>query len=88
MVTAVMGICAAFVNLSSFGRAGPGKGVMNMFGLGLPEMGVIIVIALFIFGPRRLPEIGNAIGKSIREFKGAIDGIEGNKEKPDEPVAK
>ena len=40
-----------------------------MFGLGVPELVIILVIALIIFGPRKLPEIGGAIGKSLREFK-------------------
>lgn len=54
-----------------------------MFGLGLPEMAVVAVIALFIFGPRRLPEIGQAIGKSMRAFKNSIDDIEKPVEKSD-----
>ncbi|MCM8781977.1 MAG: twin-arginine translocase TatA/TatE family subunit [Candidatus Omnitrophica bacterium] len=40
-----------------------------MFGLGMPELLVILVIALLIFGAAKLPEIGRALGKAISEFK-------------------
>jgi sec-independent protein translocase protein TatA len=40
-----------------------------MFGLGLPEMGVILVVALLIFGPKKIPEMGSALGKTLRGFK-------------------
>ncbi|MCX5805767.1 MAG: twin-arginine translocase TatA/TatE family subunit [Proteobacteria bacterium] len=43
-----------------------------MFGLGMPELIVIMVIALIIFGAGKLPEVGGAIGKSIKSFKKSI----------------
>lgn len=47
-----------------------------MFGLGFPELTIVLVIALVIFGPAKLPQIGGAIGKSIKEFKEGIKEIE------------
>jgi sec-independent protein translocase protein TatA len=46
----------------------------NMFSLGVPELLVILVIVLLIFGAKRLPEIGKAFGKSVRELKNATGG--------------
>ena len=43
-----------------------------MFGLGMPELLVIMVIVLIIFGAGKLPEIGGAIGKSIKNFKKSV----------------
>ncbi len=42
---------------------------MSIFGMGLPEMAVIGVIAVVIFGPKKLPELGSSIGKALRGFK-------------------
>ena len=42
-----------------------------MFGLGVPELVLILIIGLVVFGPGRLPDIGKALGKSIKEFKSA-----------------
>ena len=44
-----------------------------MFGLGAPELLLILVIALVVFGPGKLPTIGRALGKSLREFKEAVN---------------
>jgi sec-independent protein translocase protein TatA len=42
--------------------------------IGLPEILVVLVIALIVFGPKRLPELGRSLGKGIREFRGSMSG--------------
>ncbi len=49
---------------------------MNIFGIGLPEMAVIFTIALLVFGPKKLPEIGRSVGKAIRGFQDASRDFE------------
>jgi sec-independent protein translocase protein TatA len=44
-----------------------------MFGIGAPELIIILVVALLIFGPGKLPEIGGAVGKGIKDFKKALE---------------
>lgn len=44
-----------------------------MFGLGLPEVAVIGFVALLVFGPKKIPEIGGALGKTLRGFKEEIN---------------
>ncbi|MDQ0971958.1 sec-independent protein translocase protein TatA [Bacillus niacini] len=43
--------------------------------IGVPGLILILVLALIVFGPNKLPEVGRAVGKSIREFKRATEGI-------------
>lgn len=49
-----------------------------MLGLGIPELILVLVIALVIFGPKKLPEIGKAVGKGLSEFRKATSVV--NKE--------
>lgn len=49
---------------------------MNVFGIGLPEMALIMVIALLVFGPKKLPEIGRSLGKALRGFQDASKDFE------------
>jgi sec-independent protein translocase protein TatA len=62
-----------------------------MFGIGVPELIVIMVIALVVFGPGRLPEVGSALGKGIRDFKkgfeGGDDDLKTIDTKPEPPAA-
>ena len=47
-----------------------------MFGLGPTELVIILVIALVIFGPSRLPKIGQSVGRALREFRESTDKVE------------
>jgi sec-independent protein translocase protein TatA len=49
---------------------------MNIFGIGLPEMALIFILALLVFGPKKLPEIGKTLGKTIRGFQDASKEFE------------
>ena len=55
-----------------------------MFGFGMPELVIILVIVMVVFGAGRLPEIGGAVGKSIRNFKKASEGKDEIEIKPKE----
>ena len=49
---------------------------MNVFGIGLPEMVLIFLVALLIFGPKKLPEIGRSLGKTLKSFQDASKEFE------------
>ncbi len=58
------------------------------FGLGWPELTIVLVIVLVIFGANRVPEIGRALGRGIKEFRGSVadvkNDVEGKSESKDE----
>ncbi len=56
--------------------------MLAMFGLGLPELIIILVIVIMIFGAGKLPEIGGAIGKGIKSFKKASHEPDDKKNPP------
>lgn len=51
-----------------------------MFGLGLPELLLILVIGLIFFGPGKLPDVGKALGRSMHEFKQAVNAADPEKQ--------
>jgi TatA/E family protein of Tat protein translocase len=46
------------------------------FGVSLPELIILLVVLLLVFGAKRLPEMGRSLGKGMREFKDSVSGIE------------
>ena len=72
---------------------------MNVFGIGLPEMAVIAAVGLLVFGPKRLPELGRTLGKTLKgfqsaskefenEFRKAVDTVESEVKSEPQPQLK
>jgi len=59
-----------------------------MFGIGLPEIILILVIALFVIGPDKLPEIAKTLGKALSEFKKVVDGVKSTIEEEQASIEK
>lgn len=55
-----------------------------MFGLGWPEVAIIVVVAILIFGPKKIPELGSTFGKTLRGFKEGLSQSEDEKHEDDE----
>jgi len=51
------------------------------------ELAIVLIIALVVFGPKRLPELGRSLGKGIREFRGSVSGDGHDEPEPREAIA-
>lgn len=55
-----------------------------MFGLGWPEVAIIAIAALVIFGPKKIPEVGRALGKTLRGFKEEMNTPTSDQDEPEQ----
>lgn len=53
-------------------------------GIGVPELLIVLVIALIVLGPKKLPEVGRSLGRGMREFKDSVSGMSLNDDDEDE----
>lgn len=55
-----------------------------MFGLGWPEVVIILIAAVLVFGPKKIPELGSTLGKTLRSFKEGVSEAEAAPDEKDE----
>lgn len=55
--------------------------------IGPLEIGIVLIIALIVFGPKRLPELGSSLGRGLREFKETVTGDRKDDDEDDDPKA-
>jgi sec-independent protein translocase protein TatA len=53
--------------------------------VGPTELIIVLVIALIVLGPKRLPEVGRSVGRGMREFKDSLSGVGGRDDEDDDP---
>ena len=56
------------------------------FGIGIWEIAILLLVALLVFGPKRLPEMGRSLGRGMREFKDSISGKDHDEDRFELPV--
>ena len=67
---------------------------MKIFGLGVPELLIILAVALLIFGPKNLPKLGSALGRTVKNLrdgmgsKKELEEMDEDEEEPEKPVRK
>ena len=58
-----------------------------MSGIGVPELLIVLVLALIVLGPKKLPEVGKSLGRGMKEFKDSVTGIGGSSHDEDDAPA-
>jgi sec-independent protein translocase protein TatA len=56
--------------------------------IGFPELVILLIVVLLVFGPKRLPEMGRSLGRGMREFKDSVTGKDRDEERHELPVAR